>query len=158
MLKNLVSKLFMNTFADGVYPVHNNTFKIGISGRASTTEETVIIKDLENFSPSIDGNIEEWTPMDQEGWVRKAVTGKSLTFSFSGKRNYGDPGNDYVAGLLLSTGQGVETIFEWTLPTGAVLTMNCIISLTTPGGGDSKNIDSLEFELHSDGKPTFTPA
>jgi hypothetical protein len=36
--------------------------------------------------------------------------------------------------------------------------MNCIINLTTPGGGDSTNIDTLEFEILSDGLPVFTPA
>jgi hypothetical protein len=142
----------------GVFPVHNNIFKIGINGRASLAEDMVTIKDLENFSPSIDGNTEEWTPMDQAGWTRRAVTGKGITFSFSGKRNYGDPGNDYVAGLMIGTGQDVETKFEWTMPSGAKLTMDCVINLTTPAGGDSTNIDGLEFELLSDGKPTFTPA
>nr|WP_245338937.1 hypothetical protein [Paenibacillus shirakamiensis] len=116
------------------------------------------IKDLETFTPSIDGNTEEWTPMDQGGWTRRAVTGKGLTFSLSGKRNYGDPGNDYIAGLMIGTGQEVETKFEWTMPSGAKLAMDCVINLTTPAGGDSTNIDGLEFELLSDGKPTFTPA
>lgn len=142
----------------GVFPVHKNKFKVGTKGRASTAVEMVVVKDLETFAPSIDGNTEEWTPMDQEGWIRRAVTGKGLTFSFTGKRNYGDPGNDYIAGLLLGTGQDVETKFEWEMPSGAKLEMNCVINLTTPAGGDSTNIDGLEFELLSDGKPTFTPA
>lgn len=142
----------------GVFPVHNNIFKIGLKGRASTASEMATVKDLETFSPSIDGNTEEWTPMDQGGWIRRAVTGKGLTFSFSGKRHYGDPGNDYIAGLLIGTGQEVETVFEWTMPSGATLTMDCVINLTTPAGGDSTNIDGLEFELLSDGKPEFTAA
>ncbi|MDK8188971.1 hypothetical protein QP794_02580 [Paenibacillus sp. UMB7766-LJ446] len=142
----------------GVFPVHNNIFKVGIKGRASKDSEMMMIKDLENFAPAIDGNTEEWSSMDQGGWTRRAVTGKSLSFSFSGKRNYGDPGNDYVAGLLLGTGQEVETIFEWTMPSGAKLTMDCVINLTTPAGGDSTNIDGLEFELLSDGKPKFEKA
>lgn len=142
----------------GVFPVHNNIFKVGVKGRASTSSDMKTIKDLENFAPAIDGNTEEWSSMDQGGWTRRAVTGKSLSFSFSGKRNYGDPGNDYVAGLMLGTGQEVETIFEWTMPSGAKLTMDCVINLTTPAGGDSTNIDGLEFELLSDGKPEFEPA
>jgi hypothetical protein len=142
----------------GVFPVHNNKFKIGTAGRASTELQMLGIKDLETFSMSIDANTEEWTPMDQEGWVRRAVTGKGLTISFSGKRNYGDPGNDYVAGLMIATGQGVESKFEWELPSGAKLVFNCVVSLTAPAGGDSTNIDALEFEVMTDGKPTFTPA
>lgn len=153
----------LQLFADGVFPVHNNQFKLNTTGRTRDIVEPfaptglVIVKDLETFSPSIDGNTEEWTPMDQEGWVRRAVTGKGLTFSFSGKRNYGDPGNDFVAGLLLGTGQDVESIFEWVLPNGDILTMDCVINLTTPAGGDSTDIDNLEFEVLSDGKPVFVP-
>ena len=142
----------------GVFPVHNNKFKIGIAGRTSVTGDLVVIKDLENFAPSIDANTEEWTPMDQEGWVRRAVTGKGLSFAFKGKRHYGDPGNDYVAGLLIGTGQEVESVFEWEMPNGDTLKMDCIINLTTAAGGDSTEIDNLEFEVLSDGKPIYTPS
>jgi len=143
----------------GVFPVHNNLFKINKMGRTALPADLVIIKDLESFSPSIDSNTEEWTPMDQEGWMRRAVTGKALTISFSGKRLYGDAGNDYIAqSCLIATGQGVESAFEWTMPSGAKLTGNCIVNVTSPGGGDSTAIDVLEFEILSDGKPTFVPA
>lgn len=142
----------------GVFPVHNNKFKIGISGRASSASDMVVVKDLETFAPSIDANTEEWTPMDTAGWVRRAVTGKGLGFTFTGKRHYGDPGNDYVAGLLIGTGQDVESKFEWEMPNGDKLVMNCIINLTTPAGGDSTNIDTLEFEVLSDGLPEFIEA
>ena len=144
--------------AIGVFPVHNNKFKIGIKGRNSIAAEMLVIKDLENFAPSIDSNIEDWQAMDQAGWTRRAVTGKGLSFKFNGKRHYGDPGNDYIAGLMLATGQGAESVFEWEMPNGAKLNMNCVVSLLTPAGGDATNIDNLEFEILSDGKPVFTPA
>lgn len=150
-------KQFNLQFFAGVYPVHNNIFKISSNGR-TLPSTFVTIKDLETFELSVESNTEEWTPMDLEGWARQAVTGKKLSVAFSGKRNYGDPGNDYIAGTLLSTGQACESVFEWTLPTGAKLTMNCVISLTTPAGGDSTNIDTLEFDILSDGLPVFTPA
>ena len=138
-----------------VYPVHNNKFFISLTGR--TGEADTIIRGLENFAPSIDGNVESWTPMDEGGWVRNQVTGKGLTLSFSGKRQYGDAGNDYVAGLMIGTGTTVQSKFKWEMPSGATLDGDCVINVTTPAGGDSTNIDSLEFELLSDGKPTFTP-
>ncbi len=82
-----------------VYPVHNNKFKFGIKGRESTEEDMVIPMDLENFSPSIDGTVEEWYSMDAGGWVKAAMTAKILGFSFKCKRSVGDPRNDYIAGL-----------------------------------------------------------
>ena len=142
----------------GVYPVFENKFKIGKSGRSSADGDMVIIKDLETFSVSIEGNVAEWRPMEEQGWVRRMVTGKALTITLSGKRDVGDPGNDYVADSVWSTGTGCDTKFEWEFPSGAKLTFNCVISVTNPGSGDSTNVAGLEFEVQSDGKPTYTPA
>ena len=140
------------------YPVFNNKFKIGTNGLDSTSVEMVIISNLENFAPSIEGGIEEWNPMEAEGWGDSMMTSKKLSFSFSGKRTYGDPGNDYVAGLAWLTGNDVVTKFEWELPSGAKVTFNCIVNVTTPGGGDSTALDGLEFEILCKGKPTFEAA
>lgn len=151
-------RLFAALNVGKLYPVHNNKFKINTKGRTGTDADLKTISGLENFAPSIDSNVEEFFPMDQEGWARHVLTGKSLTFSFSGKRQYGDAGNDYIADTLLSTGGDAESTFEWEFPNGAKLTMDCVISLTTPAGGDTTSIDTLEFEIVSDGKPVFTKA
>ena len=136
-----------------VYPVHNNVFKIGASAEALT-----IIRGLENFSPSIDGQVESWFEMTDEGWQSNAVTGKAMSIDFSGKRRYGDVGNDFVASKMMATGPDAEAHFEWTLPSGAKLTGTVVVNVTVPAGGDTTNVDSLEFSLLFNGKPTFTPA
>ena len=154
---NKAIKLNIQKFA--AYPVHTNVFKIGTAGRASVAPgDMVVIKDIETFEPAIDGNVEEWTPMDTEGWIRRMKTGNSLTITLSGKRNEGDPGNDYVAEAAFGMGSSVESIFEWTLPNGMKISMPCIVNTTTFGGGDSTNVAALEVEIMSDGKPTITPA
>lgn len=140
----------------GVYPVWENKFKISTSGREAPA--MAVIAELESFSPSIDGNTEEWSPLDAEGWLRRMVTGKSLTLALTGKRCIGDPGNDYIANKAWCTGADCESKAEWEFPSGAKLEFDCVINVTNPGGGDSRNVAPLEFELLSDGKPTFTPA
>jgi hypothetical protein len=142
----------------GVYPVFNINFKIGINGRESTEQDMVIIKDMETFSPSIDGNVEEWTPMDTEGWIRRLMTGKGFSISLSGKRHVGDPGNDYVAGLAFKNGMDCSSKAAIEFPNGDTLAFDCVVNVTTPFGGDSTNVSSLEFELQSDGKPNYIPA
>lgn len=148
-------QLFAGT---GVFPVHANIFKINTKGRTILPADFVAIKDMETFSVAVDGTKEKWTPMDLQGWSRNAVTGKSLTITLKGKRNYGDLGNDYIAKTLLATGQACESKLEWTLPDGSKLSFDCIIDLKSPAGGDSTKIDTLDFELLSDGLPIFTPA
>lgn len=145
----------MAKITSGVYPVFNNEFKIGTNGTESTTEEMVTIADLETFSVSIDNNIEEWTPMTTEGWVRRLQTGKGFSISLNGKRNIGDTGNDYVASKMFATGRDVETKFEWTMPSGLKVEFDCIINISS-AGGDSIDVDVLEFEVMSNGKPKVT--
>ena len=143
---------------NGVFPVHENVFKLNTAGRSGAEGSLVPIADMTTFKVSVEGKTEEWFPLDQEGWARNAVTGKKMSISLSGKRNYGDPGNDYVAGMMTKTGKDCETEFEWTLPNGAKLAGDCVINLTSPAGGDSTALDSLEFDIIFDGKPSFTEA
>lgn len=145
----------MAKITSGVYPVFNNEFKIGTNGVESTTDEMVTIADLETFSVSIDNNIEEWTPMTTEGWVRRLQTGKGFSISLNGKRNIGDAGNDYVASKMFATGRDVETKFEWTMPSGLKVEFDCILNISS-AGGDSTDVDVLEFEAMSNGKPKVT--
>ena len=78
----------------GVYPVYDNVFKIGKSGRSSQESDMVTIAEMETFSVTIDGNVEEWRPMEEGGWTKRMTTGKALTISLSGKLCPSDPGND----------------------------------------------------------------
>lgn len=138
--------------------MYNNKFKIGVKGLASTDSDMVTIAELENFAPSIEGGVEEWNSMTAEGWGDAMMTSKKLSFSFSGKRAYGDAGNDYVAGLAWKSGNDVVTKFEWEFPSGAKVTFDCIVNVTTPGGGDSTAVEALEFEIICKGKPTYAAA
>ncbi len=142
----------------GVYPVYDNVFKINTAGRSAEAATMVQIAELETFSLKIDGKVEEWTPMEQAGWMRRFMTGKSLTISLSGKRCPGDAGNDYVAGKAWLTGSDCESTFEWDFPNGDKITFPCVINVTNAGGGDSTNMAGLEADIMSDGKPTYTPA
>ena len=144
--------------AGKVYPVHNNVFKFGTAGLESEQADMAMPSDLENFAPTIDGTVEEWYAMDAGGWAKASMTGKKLGFSFKGKRSVGDKGNDYIASLAWKFGQDVMTKFEWEMVSGAKLACPVVVNVTTPGGGDSTNIDTLEFEVICYGKPTFTPA
>ena len=143
----------------GVYPVYENQFKIDkAGGDGSTADNLVGIADMENFSVSIDGNVEEWKPFEAEGWTRRLMTGKSITISISGKRNVGDAGNDYIEGLAMKTGEEATTTLIWTFPSGAKLVIKGVVNVTELGGGDSTGVAPLAFDFMSDGKPTFTPA
>lgn len=142
----------------GVFPVYNLIFKIGTKGKASTKEDMVSIAQMETFSLSIDGTVEEWTTMSEAGWSNSLMTGKKFTIGLNGKRCVGDKGNDYVADIAWKDGLDCSTKGEIEFPDGSKLAFNCVINVKNIGGADSTNVAPLEFEMIGDGKPTLTPA
>ena len=138
----------------GVYPVYENQFQVDVSNTSTASWKS--IADMETFSVSIDNNVEEWTPFTTEGWTRRLMTGKSITITVSGKRNVGDDGNDFVAGLYMANGQDAQADFKWTFPDGSSLIFSdAVVNVTNMGAGDSTAVAPLEFEIMSNGKPTY---
>lgn len=137
----------------GVYPCYENQFQVKVGNSYKT------IADMETFSVSIDNGVEEWTPFEQEGWKRRLMTAKSITMSVNGKRNVGDAGNDYIAGLFMNNGRDSEIAVKWTFPNGDALEFtDAVVNIKNMGAGDSTNVAPLEFEILSNGKPTYTAA
>lgn len=154
-----MNKIKLQMFAyTGVYPTYDLEFGIGTLGLLSADPlDFKVVKDMETFTIAIDGKVEEWTPMDTAGWVRRLMTGKSFSLGMKGKRNHGDAGNDYVAGLAWKDGVDCSSKFKVTFPDGATLAFNCVVNVKTPAGGDSTSTSTLEFDVLSDGKPVYTP-
>lgn len=141
----------------GVYPVYDNQFQVNVSDTSTASWKD--IADMETFSVSIDNNVEEWTPFTTEGWTRRLMTGKSITITVNGKRNVGDDGNDFIAALYMKNGREAECDFKWTFPDGSTLEFGgAVVNITNIGAGDSTNVAPLEFEIMSNGKPTYTAA
>lgn len=138
----------------GVYPCYENQFKIGAAAADAAT-----VADMDSFSVSFDNGVEEWTPFDTEGWVRRLLTSKGITISVTGKRNIGDTGNDFVAGKFMANGTDAQGYVEWTFPDGGkVVFADAVINVTNIGAGDSTGVGALEFDIQSNGKPTYTAA
>ncbi len=142
----------------GVNPVNEIVFGVCTAGRPDDykTAEYDTVKDAESLSISFDGGIEEWNPMDTKGWTRRLMTSKSISISMGGKRNYGDKGNDYVAGLAYKNGQDCNSVMKITFPNLDVLYLPCVINVTSMAG-DSTSVEALEWEAQSDGKPEYVP-
>lgn len=135
----------------GVFPCYENQFKV----KSGSTYVT--IADCETFEVSFDNGVEEWTPFESEGWVRRLMTAKGVTITVSGKRNLGDTGNNFIAGLAFENGRDAEVDFQWTFPDGTVVEFTgAPINVTALGSGDSTAVAPLEFEIMSNGKPTVT--
>lgn len=147
-----------STPKEGVTVTSDMKFGICTSGRkesdTATSITTTLVRDAESLSITTDNGIEEWNPMDQDGWVRRLVTSKSIAVSLGGKRNYGDEGNDYVASLAYKNGQDCNSWFSVVFPNKDKLIIPCVVNVSSMGG-DSTAVNALEWEIQSDGKPTY---
>ena len=140
----------------GVFPCYENQFAVDVS--ANSTPDWKSIADCETFEVSFDNGVEEWYPFESEGWIRRLMTAKNITITVSGKRNIGDAGNNFIAGLAFANGRDAEANFKWTFKDGTVVTFTgSPINVTALGSGDSTAVAPLEFEVLSNGKPTVTP-
>lgn len=135
----------------GVFPVYDLDFEICTSG-----ETFVPIKDMESAKLSIETGVETWNSITEDGWQRALATAKSFTLSMSGKRNIGDPGNDYVAGMALKNGRDCDSKIKITFPDGATFTGDVVVSISDYAGDDAIAVNPLAFDLISNGKPTYT--
>lgn len=141
----------------GVFPVHAAAIKVGKTGINSAAEDMVTIAEMESAEVAIEGNSEEWTPLDTGGWGNSEITGKRIKITMAGKRCPGDPGNDYIAGLSLKVGAACNTKVEIDYPNGDKLELLVSVNVTALAGGESTNIAKLEIEMSSKGAPTYTP-
>jgi len=138
----------------GVCPCYEGQFQVG-----ATKETLTDIADMETFSIKLDNGIEEWNPYDSEGWVKRLMASKSITISASGKRNFGDTGNDFVADFFMKNGRDAEGVFQWTFPNGDKLVLEgAIFNITNLNTGKSIEVMPLEYDVMSNGKPTYTVA
>lgn len=116
------------------------------------------IKDLESAEFSIETSLETWQPFDTKGWQRALATAKSISLSMSGKRNFGDTGNDYVASKWLLNGQACNSTIKLTFPDTTEYYIPIVVQVKNPGGGESTGVMPLEWDAASDGKPTVKEA
>lgn len=140
-----------------VHPVYKLKFKVGTKGLTSEEADMAIVKNMETFEISVDGNVEDWTPMETDGWARNLMTGKSFSISLKGKRDVGDPGNDFVAAAAWKDGLDCSTKAEIEFPDGSKLIFDAVLDVKTIEGADSTNVAPLEFDMLGDGKPVYTP-
>lgn len=138
----------------GVFPCYENQFGVGEAGGNAAPGTT--ISNCLTFQVAINGNIEEWSPFEQDGWLNRMMTGKDVVMTVTAKRDIGDEGNDMIADVAFATGKNAELDFTWMFPDGSkVWFKNAVISVTNLGTGESRTVGELAFTVSSNGKPEF---
>lgn len=145
------------TFTSGVFPVYGLTVEINTAGDVTTGGTWTSIADMETIGLSIETGVETWNSIAEDGWQRALATAKSFKITLSGKRNIGDPGNDYIAEKAIANGRDCDSRIRITFPDGAKFEGGVVIAVNDFAGGDATNVAPLSCELTGNGKPTYTP-
>ncbi|MDC7224197.1 MAG: hypothetical protein PQJ60_10685 [Spirochaetales bacterium] len=79
-----------------------------------------------------------------------------MIISVSGHRDYDDDAQNYVAGVSSEFGDSRETNVRWTDPAGNIKEGSCTLANIVDGGGDAGAKSTFSYEIHLNGKPTYT--
>lgn len=123
------------------------------------TETLVPLKaGITNVEPANNEELDQTAYLDGDGYGTTDVIGAQTTLAFSGHRKYGDAAQDYIFGKQLDLGGGRRTKFEWTEPDGGTFKGDITIANISGPSGDAGAKGEISFEIHFNGKPTYTPA
>jgi len=142
-----------------VYPAGLLQIRVWSKGRSTTAStDKLPIMDVETLDFTFSNGVENWTPYETSGWQRALMTAKAASVTVTAKRNIGDAGNDYIAGLFMTNGEDANSGLDITFPGGSVFSMPAVVNVTSIGGGAATDVSPLVAEFQSDGEPTYTPA
>lgn len=130
------------------------------TGVDDTTQEPIYSRlgaGIMSMEPGTNDELSQDKYYDGLGFGETDVISGQLILTFSGHRKYGDPAQDYIFSTLLEFGPGRRTEFRYTLPDGGSYEGPCTIANITGPAGDAGAKGEIGFEIHFNGKPTFTP-
>lgn len=136
---------------------YTNLYEINIAPTSSTKRWARVGAGINSVSWGGNETVSQDPYYDGDGLAESDVTGGQIVGTFSGNRKFGDPAQDFIAGMLLDFGAGRRTDFRWTQPDGSVLEGKCTVANINPQGGDPNAKEDFGFEIHFNGAPTLTP-
>lgn len=140
----------------------SNEFYLNSNYKFEIGDDELTLKTLGAGLSSVDvqGNEEiDQTPyLDGEGFGTSDVTGGQPVYAFEGHRDYADDAQNYVFGKQFSYGNDRRCVFKVTAPNGEVVEGSATIANIEGPDGDANAKGEVSFEVHFNGKPTFTPA
>lgn len=113
---------------------------------------------ITSIDPENEEEIEQDYYYDGGGEAESEVVGLQKIISFEGHRKYGDPAQDYIyQDLTHKKGPERRVYFRETFPDGAALEGEATVANIKDPGGDANSKGEIEFEIHFNGQPKYTP-
>lgn len=137
--------------------MNTHKFEIDTTSGGPTPTWATLAAGIKNVAPSNNEKTAQDFYMDGNGFGTTDVIQAQVTLQFTADRDYKDDAQNYIMGLALEVGTSRRTQFKWTEPDGGVFTGDCTIANITGPSGDAGAKGEVKFEIHFNGKPTYTP-
>lgn len=133
-------------------------FEVDTTPTAEAPTWASVAKGIKNVSIGTNEEIDQTAYLDaQVGFKESDVVGAQLVLTFTADRKYDDEAQNYIFGMLLELGASRRTKFRHTEPDGGIFEGPVTIANITPPSGDAGAKGECSFEVHFNGKPTYTP-
>ena len=144
----------------GLQTNYDLAVSIGVSssGTPPTWTYASLEDGIDNISEALNEVVQQYQFLSDKGFAKNHVTGVAPSFTFTGKRVYGDTAQDFIFGTKYQLDTGRKSslkIVDSGSGTAATLTVDCTICNIQEYGGAATDDQSISFELRFDGQPTI---
>lgn len=146
----------MSTTDLGFAPNYTNLFLLNLTPSAATPTWGYIGPGISSIEADDDEETSDDSYYDGGGVASNDVTSIKAGYKFDGNRKYGDPVQDYVAGLRYETGSARIAHLRHIAPNGEIEEGEVTIQDITAGGGDANDKGAFSFSAYFNGRPEFT--
>lgn len=138
------------------------TLSIGTNQASSGGEWTYSeICGINNVAEALNEVVQQYFFLCQEGFATNHVTGMAPAFTLTGRRIFGDAGQDYIFSKKYGLGENRKSSVKIEYSNGTETTTiicDCTISNVQEFSGEATDDSAISFELRLDGKPVVTTA
>ena len=144
-------------------PTWKTTVQIGTAKVSDKWTYAPLCAGIENLDEALNEQTQQFFFLCGQGYAHNEVTGMAPTFTFTGKRVYGDAAQDYIDSIKYETADKRKTSVQLVVEHAGktVMTVTCdatITNIVTLGGGNAINVQPFNCTLSLNGKPIVTPA
>lgn len=116
---------------------------------------------IDNIQEQLNEVVQQYKFLADEGYSRSRVTGLAPVWTFSGRRIWGDEAQDYIFDGDRKYGLGAqrETTAKVTYTANNhvyEITFDCTIANIQELSGATEEASAISYEIHVDGKPTYS--
>ncbi|WP_077735632.1 phage tail tube protein [Bacillus sonorensis] len=135
-----------------------NEFSLDITPTGATQTFEQLAAGLKTIESNNNEEIDQTAYYDGDGMADSDVIGGQLILTCTLDRVLDDPVQNYILSMIFEFGVSRRTTCKWKTSTGELIEGPVTIANIAPPGGDANAKGEWTFEIHFNGKPTYTPA